>query len=135
MHDIKIIADEISLLIRKLLENTSPSRIIGRTKTRKLLLTRMRAKHNIIVLQYHIIQFFTRWYRWWNISFHSIRKKVFYILSTLLIHWQEPPMTIQKMLYHHLLRWRPCYFSYSMNMLIFHACSNQKPFHTQENYW
>jgi len=34
--------------------------------------------------------------------------------------------------YHHLLRWRLCYFSYSMDMLVFHACSNQKSSHTQQ---
>ena len=28
--------------------------------------------------------------------------------------------------YHHLLRWRPCYFLYSMDNLLFHACSNHK---------
>jgi hypothetical protein len=34
--------------------------------------------------------------------------------------------------YHHLLRWRLCYFSYSVDMLVFHACSNKKSSHTQQ---
>jgi len=37
---------------------------------------------------------------------------------------------IKKTLYHYLLTLRPYYFPYDMDMLIFHACSNQKPFHT-----
>jgi hypothetical protein len=43
-------------------------------------------------------------------------------------------MIIKKMFYYHLLGWRSCYFLYNMNMLISHACSNQKPSHMQENF-
>jgi hypothetical protein len=43
-------AEEISLSIRKLLENTSFYLIVGQTKTKKLLLTGLKTKHNVIVL-------------------------------------------------------------------------------------
>jgi hypothetical protein len=38
MHDIKVMAEEIGLPIRKLLKDTSLYPIMGQTKTRKLLL-------------------------------------------------------------------------------------------------
>jgi hypothetical protein len=50
MHDIKIKAEDIGLPTRKLLENTLFYPIMGQTKTRKLLLTRLKIKHNIIVI-------------------------------------------------------------------------------------
>jgi hypothetical protein len=51
MHDIKIMAEEISLLIRKLSKNTLFYQIMGHTKTRKLLLARLKIKHIIIILR------------------------------------------------------------------------------------
>jgi hypothetical protein len=54
-----------------------------------------------------------------------------------VICWQDLIVVIKKkkMFYHLLLMWRPCNFPYNMNMLVFNACSNQKPFNTQENHW
>jgi hypothetical protein len=48
VHDVKIIAEEIGLPIRKLLENTLFYPIVG--QTRKLLLTGLETKHNVTVL-------------------------------------------------------------------------------------
>jgi hypothetical protein len=42
-------AEEIGFLIRKLSKNTLFYPIIGQTKTRKLLLTELKTKHNVIV--------------------------------------------------------------------------------------
>jgi hypothetical protein len=39
MYDVKVMAEEIGLPIRKLLNNTSLYPIVGQTKTRKLVLT------------------------------------------------------------------------------------------------
>jgi hypothetical protein len=38
VHDIKVIAEEIGLLIRKLLENTSLYQIVGQIKTKNFCL-------------------------------------------------------------------------------------------------
>jgi hypothetical protein len=59
MHDIKVMVEKIDLSIKKLLENTLFYLIVGQTKTRKLLLTGLKTKHNITVLRHHVIQFFT----------------------------------------------------------------------------
>jgi hypothetical protein len=59
MHGIKVIAEEIDLPIRKLTGNTLLYQILSQAKTKKLLLTELKTKHNVIVLQHHIIQFFT----------------------------------------------------------------------------
>jgi len=67
----------ISLSIRKLQKNTLLYPIIGRTKTRKLVLTIMKIKYNALVLRDHIIQFFTRRYWRCNIPFNSTYKKSF----------------------------------------------------------
>jgi hypothetical protein len=58
-HDIKVMTEKIDLSIKKLSENTLFYLIIGQTKTRKLLLTGLKTKHNITVLRHHVIQFFT----------------------------------------------------------------------------
>jgi hypothetical protein len=50
VHDVKVMAEEIGLPIRKLLENASLYPVVDQTKTRKLLLTRLKTKHNVIVL-------------------------------------------------------------------------------------
>jgi hypothetical protein len=50
MHDIKIMAEEISLPLKKLIENTLLYSIIGHIKTTKLLLTGFKIKHNISIL-------------------------------------------------------------------------------------
>jgi hypothetical protein len=50
VHDVKVMAEEIGLPIRKLLENASLYPVVDQTKTRKLLLTRLETKHNVIVL-------------------------------------------------------------------------------------
>jgi hypothetical protein len=55
VHDIKVIVEKISLLIRKLPENTLFYPIMGHAKTRKLMLTELKTKHNIIVLRHHVI--------------------------------------------------------------------------------
>jgi hypothetical protein len=39
MYDVKVMAEEIGLLIKKLPKDTSLYPIVGQTKTRKLLLT------------------------------------------------------------------------------------------------
>jgi len=41
----------------------------------------------------------------------------------------------KKIFYCCLLVWMSCYFPYNMNMLVFHACSNQKSFCKLENHW
>jgi hypothetical protein len=50
VHDVKVMAEEIRLPIRKLLENTLLCPVVSQTKTRKLLLTRLKTKQNINVL-------------------------------------------------------------------------------------
>jgi hypothetical protein len=42
--------EEIGLPIRKLPENASLYLVVGQTKTRKLLLTRLETKHNVNIL-------------------------------------------------------------------------------------
>ena len=59
VHNIKVMMEEIGLPIRKLSLNTSLYPIVGQTKTRKFLLTRMKIKYNVTILWYHVIQFFT----------------------------------------------------------------------------
>jgi hypothetical protein len=59
VHDIKVMTEEIGLSIRKFPENTWLYLIMGQTKTKKLLLTELKIKHNVIVLRDHVIQFFT----------------------------------------------------------------------------
>jgi len=125
MHDIQIMMEDISFPIRKLPKNSSFYLIVGHIKTRKLLSTKLKTKHNALVLQDHIMQFFTRRYRWWNIPFDSTYKEISFILYVLMIDWKEYLVTIKKkMFYHYLLRWRSCYFLCSMNKLVFHTCSN-----------
>jgi len=55
IDNINVMAKKIGLPIRKLLENNLLYEIMGQTKTRKLLLTRLKIKHNIIVLRHHVI--------------------------------------------------------------------------------
>jgi hypothetical protein len=55
VHDVKVIAKEIGLPIKKLLENTSLYLIVGQIKTRKLLLTGLENKYNVTVLLHHVI--------------------------------------------------------------------------------
>jgi hypothetical protein len=59
--------DDINVSIRKILKYTPLYPIVGHTKTRKLLLTRMRTKYNALILRDYIVQFFTRQYWWCNI--------------------------------------------------------------------
>jgi hypothetical protein len=47
---IKVIAEEIGLPIRKLTGNTLLYQILSQTKTKKLLLTELKTKHNVTVL-------------------------------------------------------------------------------------
>jgi len=49
VHDIKVMVEEIGLPIRKFPENTLLYPIVGKTKTRKLLLTGLETKHIVIV--------------------------------------------------------------------------------------
>ena len=60
VHNIEVMTKEIDFPMKKLPENTSLYLIMGHTKTRKLLLTELKTKHNVIVLRHHDIQFFTR---------------------------------------------------------------------------
>ena len=50
VHDVKVMAEQIGLPIRKLPKDTSLYLIMGQTKTRKLLLTKLKVKHNVTVL-------------------------------------------------------------------------------------
>jgi hypothetical protein len=50
VHDVKVMAEEIGLPIRKFSQNTSLYLVVGQTKTRKLLLTRLETKHNVTIL-------------------------------------------------------------------------------------
>jgi len=89
MYDIKVMVEKIDLSIKKLLENILFYLIVGQTKIRKLLLTGLKTKHNIIVLRHHVIQFFT-WKKWrCNISFNYANKEVIFVLSKLMICWEE----------------------------------------------
>jgi hypothetical protein len=49
MYDIKVMAEKIDLPIRKLPKNNLLYLVVGQTKTRKLLLTRLKTKHNAIL--------------------------------------------------------------------------------------
>jgi len=50
MLDVKVMAEEIGLRIKKLPKNTSLYPVVGQTKTKKLLLTELKTKHNVTVL-------------------------------------------------------------------------------------
>jgi hypothetical protein len=50
VHDAKVMTEEIDLTIKKLPENVPLYPIMGQPKTSKLLLTRLKTKHNVIVL-------------------------------------------------------------------------------------
>jgi hypothetical protein len=53
-----------------------------------------------------------------------------------VIRWQETSVAVKKKtLYFCLLEWMPCCFSCSVDMLVFHTCSNQKPFYKLKNRW
>jgi len=56
---------------------------VGHTKTRKLLFTGLKTKHNTLILRDSIIHFFTQWYQWCNIPFNSIYKEVLYVFLYL----------------------------------------------------
>jgi len=75
MHDVKVMLEEIGLPIRKLPKNISLYPIVDQTKTRKLLHTWLETKHNVTVLWYNIMQFFTRKKQGCNILFNSANKK------------------------------------------------------------
>ena len=83
LHDINVMAKEIGLPIRKLLKNTSLYSIVGETKTRKLLHTRLKTKHNVTILQHHVIKFFTQKKQRFNITFNSAKKKSFLFFLNL----------------------------------------------------
>jgi hypothetical protein len=59
VHDIEVMTKKINFSMKMLPENTSLCLIMGHTKTRKLLLTELKTKHNVIVLRHHVIQLFT----------------------------------------------------------------------------
>jgi len=50
VHDVKVKVEEIGLPIRKLPKNILLYLILVLTKTRKLLLTGLETKHNVIIL-------------------------------------------------------------------------------------
>jgi hypothetical protein len=50
MYDVKVMAKENGLTIRKLLENASLYPVVSQTKTREVLFTRLETKHNVTVL-------------------------------------------------------------------------------------
>ena len=52
--------EKIDLPVKKLLENILLYPIVGHIKTKKLLHTGLKTKHNVIVLKHHDIQFFTQ---------------------------------------------------------------------------
>ena len=110
-------AEENGLTIRKLLENVSLYPVVSQTKTRKLLLTRLETKHNVTVLWYNIMQFFTRKMRGCNILFNFANKEILYVLYVSVIRWQETIVAVKKKkLYLNLLPWMPCCFPCSMDM-------------------
>jgi hypothetical protein len=49
VHVVKVVAEEIGLPIRKLLENTSLYPVVGQTKTIKFLFTGLETKYNATV--------------------------------------------------------------------------------------
>jgi hypothetical protein len=113
VHDIKVMVEEIGLPIRKLPKNISFYPIACQSKIRKILLTRLKIKHNVNILHQR--------------SFYS-----FWTCDPLV---RTTGCSKKKMLYSHLLIWIPCYFPYNMGMLVFYMCSNQKPFHKLEKHW
>jgi len=82
VYDIKIMTEEVSFSIRKLPENISLYLIVDHTKTRKLLLTNLKSKYNVIELWHHIKQFLTWWYQQCNIPFNFTNKEVFFFFYT-----------------------------------------------------
>jgi len=48
--DVKVMAEEIGLPIRKLSKNIPLNPIVGQTKTKKLLLTKLETKQNVTIL-------------------------------------------------------------------------------------
>jgi len=50
MHDIKVMAENIGLLITKLTKNTLFYPFIGQSKIKILLLTGLKIKYNVIIL-------------------------------------------------------------------------------------
>ena len=96
VHEVKVMVEEISLPIRKLLENTLFYPIVGQTKSRKLLLTRMKTKHNVTVLWYNVMQFFTKKTQRCNILFNSANKEIVYVLSISMIRWQKMTVVVKK---------------------------------------
>jgi len=67
------------------LSNTSLYPIVGQTKTKKILLTGLETKHNVVVLWHYIIQFLIEKTQGYNILFNSANKKMIYILSIPVI--------------------------------------------------
>jgi hypothetical protein len=127
VHDIKVMSKKISTLIRKLPENTSLYLIMGQIKTIKLLFTGLKTNHNstprrtILNLMIVAVQ---HPFKIWQ------QRSQFYSFCTCDPLARTTDYNKKKIFYHYLLTWRPCYFSYSMDMLVLRACSNQKPFHT-----
>jgi len=98
MHNIKVMVEEIDISMWKLLENTMLNPIVGQIKIRKLLLTRLKIKHNITLLRHHVTQFPTQKKWRYNIPFNYVNKKVLLGLSVLVIYWQEPLVAVKKTL-------------------------------------
>jgi hypothetical protein len=119
---------EVSLPIRKLLKNTSFYPIMGNTKIRKILLTELKTKHNVFILRDHVIQFFILRNQWYNIPFNSTYKEILSFLF-LLYDWLERTFIAikKKGVLPLFVKVKPCYFPYSMDMLIFNACSTRNP--------
>ena len=134
VHDVKIMTEEIGLPIRKLLENRSFYLVVGQTKTRKLLLTRLKTKHNVTILWHHVIQFFTKKTRGCNILFNSTKKSFLFFLYLWFVskkrRWQ-----LKKDVLPSFISVNAFFFSCTMDMLVFHACSNHKPLYKLENHW
>jgi hypothetical protein len=96
---------------------------VSHIKIRKLLFTRLKTKHNALVLRDHVIQFFTWRYWWYNIFFKSTYKEVIYALC-ICVRLARTNIQLQlkkNMFLPPFLRWRPCYFHIVLDMLIFNG--------------
>jgi hypothetical protein len=86
----------VSTIFVSSLSMWSTFNLLGQTKTIKLLLTWLKTKHNITVLWYNIMQFFTRKTQGCNILFNSANKEIFLVFFVPVIMWQEMTVTVKK---------------------------------------
>ena len=119
----------IGLPVWKLLENTLLNLVVGQTKTRELPL--LDRKPNIISPYSNTKSCNSSpgKHGGCNIFLNSANKKIFSVFSVYMICYKERQWQEEKDVLPLFVSVKPCCFPCSMDMLVFHACSNQKPFH------